>query len=594
MKKLLFLCVLCITSVFPTISHAIVDQGGDGTGSSCPDGWVLCTTTGGQCCAPSRSQCDAYCGSGSGSGGGDGGSNPGSGSSGGTCQTAGACMDGGSVSMRNCNSVGCVRYGDGIDRATCSACANGYDRKASTVSLSSPCSGYKATIYTCEARCSRPSYCNGSAGTQNYGAYSCNLTYTWDQATCTCGTTASSCYCNSGYYGTSSSCSKCPDDYPSGGGSRIYNCYKSCTKACTQQTCPSNATCSHGSESTSGTHYYGGSCDAPASNCSITVSCDAGYYGSSSCSSCKDIGATDLSQSCSRDATSTELSNKHAYAGTISGATQKCTGNHTSGPKGATSSSQCTGCSAWGSCTGGTLTITSCVAKYYKNDEGGCSACSDLGYTSSADGNSSGASACYKSCTKACTQQTCPENATCTHGSESKSGTQYYGGSCDAPASTCSISISCDAGYYKSDSSCPSCTTVSASDLSQGCNRNPTSTELSNAHAYAGTISGATQKCTGNHTTGPKGATSASQCTGCSAWGSCTGGTLTITSCAAGYYKNDDGGCSGCPSDYPNSADGNTSGIGACYRSARQFINQWHTILWWFVQRCGINMFSDN
>ena len=525
MKKLLFLCVLCITSVFPTISHAIVDQGGDGTGSSCPNGWTLCTTTGGQCCAPSRGQCDAYCGSGSSSGGGAGGSNPGSGSSGGTCQTANACMDGGNVSMRNCNSVGCVRYGDGIERATCNACASGYDLKTTTITLGSPCTNYTATINTCEAKCSRPSYCNGSAGTQNYGAYSCNLTYTWDQSTCTCSTTASSCYCNSGYFGANSSCTKCPDDYPSGGGTRIYHCYKSCTKACTQQTCPSNATCSHGSESTSGIHYYGGSCDAPASTCSISVSCDAGYYGSSSCSSCTGVGATDLSQGCNRDATSTELSDKHAYAGTISGATQKCTGNHTSGPAGATSASQCTGCSGWGSCTGGTLTITSCVAKYYKNDEGGCSGCPE-DYPNSADGNTSGIGACYRSCTKACTQQTCPTGAYCSHGNESESGTQYYGSACNAEASTCS---------------------------------------------------------------------------------------LTINSCKSKYYKNDDGGCSGCPSDYPNSADGNTSGIGACYRSctkactrqscpsviciqlhARQFINQWHTILWWCVQRCGINMFSDN
>ena len=66
----------------------------------------------------------------------------------------------------------------------------------------------------------------------------------------------------------------------------------------------------------------------------------------------------------------------------------------------------------------------------------------------------------------------------------------------------------CNAGYYKSGSSCPSCTTVSATDLSLSCSRNPTSTELSNAHAYAGTISGAKQQCTGKHTGGPAGATS--------------------------------------------------------------------------------------
>ena len=143
------------------------------------------------------------------------------------------------------------------------------------------------------------------------------------------------------------------------------------------------------------------------------------------------------SQSCSRNPTSTELSNEHAYAGTISGATQKCTGNHTGGPAGATSSSQCTGCSSWGSCSGGTLTITSCSAGYYK-DGNSCEKCPS-GYTSD-DGTTGGSGSCYRSCTKACTRQTCPSNATCTHGSTSTSGTQYYGGSCSAPASTCSIS----------------------------------------------------------------------------------------------------------------------------------------------------------
>ena len=252
--------------------------------------------------------------------------------------------------------------------------------------------------------------------------------------------------CNAGYYlngtGAGNSCSACSDlGYTSSAANNSNGagaCYKSCATPCTRQDCPSSAySCDHGDESESGTEYYGGSCDAPASTCS--------------------------------------------------------------------------------------LTINSCKSKYYKKDNS-CLACSDLGYTSSADGNSNGASACYKSCTTACTRQTCPENATCSHGSESKSGTQYYGGSCDAPASTCSISISCNSGYYKSDSSCLACTGVGATDLSQGCDRNPTSTELSNAHAYAGTISGATQNCTGNHTGGAGGTSGSGSCTGCSAWGSCTGG----------------------------------------------------------------------
>ena len=72
-------------------------------------------------------------------------------------------------------------------------------------------------------------------------------------------------------------------------------------------------------------------------------------------------------------------------------------------------------------------------------------------------GNGTSISSCYKSCTKACTRQTCPSNATCTHGSSSTSGRQYYGGSCNAAASTCSISISCNSGYYKDGNSCVLC-----------------------------------------------------------------------------------------------------------------------------------------
>ena len=291
--------------------------------------------------------------------------------------------------------------------------------------------------------------------------------------------------CKSGYYlngtGAGNSCSTCSSlGYTSsanGNSNGAAACYKSCTKACTRQTCPSSAySCSHGSTSTSGTQYYGGSCSAPSSTCS--------------------------------------------------------------------------------------LTINSCKSGYYKNGNS-CATCSSLGYTSSANGNSNGAAACYKSCTRACTRQTCPSNATCTHGSTSTSGTQYYGGSCSAASSTCSISISCNSGYYKSGSSCPACTSVSATDLSQSCSRNPTSTELSNAHAYAGTISGAKQQCTGKHTGGAGGTAGSGSCTGCSSWGTCSGGTLTITSCSAGYYK-DGNSCKSCPSGY-TSANGTTGGIGSCY-----------------------------
>ena len=94
-----------------------------------------------------------------------------------------------------------------------------------------------------------------------------------------------------------------------------------------------------------------------------------------------------------------------------------CAGKHTGGPGGTSGSGSCTGCNAWGPCSGGSLTISSCKSGYYKSGNS-CPKCPS-GYTSN-NNNTGGASAvCYTSCTKACTRQTCPSNATCTHGSSS-------------------------------------------------------------------------------------------------------------------------------------------------------------------------------
>ena len=125
-------------------------------------------------------------------------------------------------------------------------------------------------------------------------------------------------------------------------------------------------------------------------------------------------------------------------------------------------------------------------------------------------------------------------------------------GAAHAAGYTCPSSkkyTSCNSGYYMNGTgagnSCTSCTTVSATDLSQSCTRSPTTTELSNAHASAGTVTNGTQKCTGKHTGGAGGTNGASSCSGCSSWGSCSGGTLTITTCSAGYYK-DGNSCVAC------------------------------------------------
>ena len=108
-----------------------------------------------------------------------------------------------------------------------------------------------------------------------------------------------------------------------------------------------------------------------------------------------------------------------------------------------------------------TLTVNSCKSGYYKSGNS-CASCSGLGdgsYSMSANGNSSGSDACYKSCTRACTRPTCPDNATCSYDdSLSTSGTQYYGGSCSAAPSTCTMTVTCEPGYYKNSSgTCSDC-----------------------------------------------------------------------------------------------------------------------------------------
>ena len=84
-----------------------------------------------------------------------------------------------------------------------------------------------------------------------------------------------------------------------------------------------------------------------------------------------------------------------------------------------------------------------------------CTTCSSVGdgtYTLSDDGNDGGNTKCYKTCTRQCDQQQCPANATCTHGTQTTSGRQYYGDTCNAAPSTCTLEFTCNAGYKKNSS----------------------------------------------------------------------------------------------------------------------------------------------
>ena len=101
------------------------------------------------------------------------------------------------------------------------------------------------------------------------------------------------CVCESGYYLDGNECIICPlgsycanniktacdtgYNTDNTGASTESQCYTTCEQRCTQQTCPDNATCTHGATTTTGKQYVGGTCDASASQCELTVNCATGY-----------------------------------------------------------------------------------------------------------------------------------------------------------------------------------------------------------------------------------------------------------------------------------------------------------------------------
>ena len=78
-----------------------------------------------------------------------------------------------------------------------------------------------------------------------------------------------------------------------------------------------------------------------------------------------------------------------------------------------------------------------------------CSPCPD-GYITDGPG-ATDISQCYIPCEKQCVRQTCPDNAlNCTHGTEVFTGKQYYGETCNAKETACTIYFTCPDGYTKS------------------------------------------------------------------------------------------------------------------------------------------------
>lgn len=334
-----------------------------------------------------------------------------------------------------------------LSAGSCAACNSGYSSPAGSTAASQ-----------CTKSCTRAC----TQQTCPAAAYSCShgSTYTTgtdaqgvgcDAAASTCSLTINS--CKNGYYKDGNSCAGCPAAYPNsanGTTGGAASCWKSCTRACDRPACPANATCSYGTETTSGTEYYGGSCSAAASVCTMTVTCNPGYYKNSdgTCTACED------GYFCSGNNARTACTTLGAAYTKSDGARSANTNCYQSCSKACTQQACATGvnaCTHSDTATTGTQhyqgtcnaaasncaqTVTNCASGYYKNGNA-CAACSALGdrtYVDSANANSSGSGVCYKSCgNRAISNGYIPPNAQ----------TVYYPTGCVYN----SANTVCDSGY---------------------------------------------------------------------------------------------------------------------------------------------------
>ena len=370
-------------------------------------------------------------------------------------------MSGGQVAGNSCNACGANSTSSGGTAATCT-CNKGYSSNGTASGSSTSTSGCSIIKVTCAAgkylpkgqtacvNCPAGSYCKG--GTQySYSA-------TQDQ-----GITDS---CPTNYPNSAAGSDAITDCYSNTksrawtgsqvNGSTPTNCasvtsWNACSRPACDYVAYSNATGNGDGTIKSG-------CSTNNESCTKTpkaVTAKANFYvNGTSCSACP---------SSYPKSDGGNISDAYCYV------TKTKTGNQVNGSIPA----NCASVTSWTACTPGsctykdyqsatdtTCTPTNCTktvaavtanAGYYDNGTT-CPACSSVGdgtYKLSAAGNDGGSSKCYKNCTRACTKQTCPANATCTHGSQTTSGTQYYGGSCNAASSTCTLEFTCNAGYVK-------------------------------------------------------------------------------------------------------------------------------------------------
>ncbi len=257
-----------------------------------------------------------------------------------------------------------------------------------------------------------------------------------------------------------------------------------------------------------GTARAGNKCTACGSGCT----CAGGTANQVCCTNtCTSTNNTSSTQSCT-------------YTKSISYGTQNWSGSQTCNGKytgGNNCTGSCTGCSSWGTCSGGSISSVKCNAGYYKNASNTCTLC-EAGYycpggTYSASSSIAGRNTCTNS---------------------KSANASYY--STGVSSSTCPIR--CNANYYGNGSTCTACNV--AFTTSQSCSY--TSSITGGVLSY----SNGTQSRTCYHTTSSAGSTSSSSCTGtanCSAYGSCSGGTLSTVTCSAGHYKNTSNTCTTCP-----------------------------------------------
>ena len=199
----------------------------------------------------------------------------------------------------------------GPNGISCEQCPDGYTQSAQGATADTDC--YRNCSVSCTpVQCPENSTCTQTStmydGTQYYGgtcnamAQNCEITeitcaagYFLNEAGTACepcptGTTSpagatnvSQCSaCPYGQYIDNETCTNCPDgfNHSDPNATSMYQCYHDCETACTNPTCPANATsCEYGVNPASGAWYYGeNACNATPLQCPITyIYCEPGF-----------------------------------------------------------------------------------------------------------------------------------------------------------------------------------------------------------------------------------------------------------------------------------------------------------------------------